>query len=410
MNTINENIRRLRDIKGMTQQEIADGLYVTRQCVSRWEQGKTIPDIKSIERLATLLDCSINDLIDNDSVKSIAIEQAISNKKKARYRWVSIVISILAISIPIVGYINSKRNEEYVPAIQTEYAYIKEVDNENGKVYFSTTLTDLELPVFSVHTSDVEILDNRDNIINYVDLKVDDKVRIRYDPNTNEFYKIKVIDSKVHSSLLGIFVSYTGEDYNNINDLYEKWGVKLFIADDVANRTNLEYDVEFILEDIYRAEVYDIYVYINELKIINDLEIGLITSEGIEMVDIVDLKNPPIYTYSGEYEDDYNNFFTVNSVDVTYKVHINYKFSYSSIEVYEYDKNNQLIKESTLYTYDDVLFFSAHEDGLYCKVKINSTYSNGNKSLVHELLLGENIYVINVDSYGFVYESWLRYE
>ena len=39
-----EKLKQLREEKGMTQQKIADKLYVTRQAVSRWECGARYPD------------------------------------------------------------------------------------------------------------------------------------------------------------------------------------------------------------------------------------------------------------------------------------------------------------------------------------------------------------------------------
>jgi transcriptional regulator with XRE-family HTH domain len=52
MNNLHDNLKKLRNKAGYTQQEVADQLFVTRQCISRWEQGKTIPDIHSLDKLA----------------------------------------------------------------------------------------------------------------------------------------------------------------------------------------------------------------------------------------------------------------------------------------------------------------------------------------------------------------------
>ena len=40
-----ENVHRLRQAKGLTQQSLADQLFVTRQAVSRWEGGSRYPDL-----------------------------------------------------------------------------------------------------------------------------------------------------------------------------------------------------------------------------------------------------------------------------------------------------------------------------------------------------------------------------
>ena len=63
-----ENIKRLRTKGGMTQKELADRLFITFQAVSKWENGKTAPDIFTLPELAKLLNCRIDDLF------SIAIE------------------------------------------------------------------------------------------------------------------------------------------------------------------------------------------------------------------------------------------------------------------------------------------------------------------------------------------------
>ena len=53
MNTsIPKNIKRLRQQNGLTQEQLAEKLFVTRQTVSLWETSKTQPDIQTLERIA----------------------------------------------------------------------------------------------------------------------------------------------------------------------------------------------------------------------------------------------------------------------------------------------------------------------------------------------------------------------
>lgn len=52
MNTsIPKNIKRLRQKAGMTQEQLAENMFVTRQTVSLRENGRTQPDIQTLERL-----------------------------------------------------------------------------------------------------------------------------------------------------------------------------------------------------------------------------------------------------------------------------------------------------------------------------------------------------------------------
>ena len=63
-----ENIRRAREDMGITQQTLADKLYVTRQAVSRWENGSRYPDLLTAKRLAATLDTNLDDLLAEDDM------------------------------------------------------------------------------------------------------------------------------------------------------------------------------------------------------------------------------------------------------------------------------------------------------------------------------------------------------
>lgn len=56
-------ILKLRNQAGLSQEELAEKVYVTRQAVSRWENGETIPNTETLKLLSTLFDVSINTLL-----------------------------------------------------------------------------------------------------------------------------------------------------------------------------------------------------------------------------------------------------------------------------------------------------------------------------------------------------------
>ena len=56
-------IRALRLLKGLSQDEVAEKVYVTRQAVSRWENGETTPNTETLMLLSKLFDVSINTLL-----------------------------------------------------------------------------------------------------------------------------------------------------------------------------------------------------------------------------------------------------------------------------------------------------------------------------------------------------------
>ena len=60
---VNNILRELRTKKGLSQGELAEKVYVTRQAVSRWEKGETVPSTETLKLLSKLFDVSINTLL-----------------------------------------------------------------------------------------------------------------------------------------------------------------------------------------------------------------------------------------------------------------------------------------------------------------------------------------------------------
>ena len=86
---IGKFIATLRKEKGLTQQELAEKLGVSRQTISKWETAETVPDIYEAKKLAKLYNLSLDELIEfNIDVKEI--EEVIKNtneEKEAKIDW-----------------------------------------------------------------------------------------------------------------------------------------------------------------------------------------------------------------------------------------------------------------------------------------------------------------------------------
>jgi transcriptional regulator with XRE-family HTH domain len=63
-----QNLKRLREKAGLTQEELAEELAVTRQSVSKWELGINEPDLPTIRALCRILNCSYDELLDEERV------------------------------------------------------------------------------------------------------------------------------------------------------------------------------------------------------------------------------------------------------------------------------------------------------------------------------------------------------
>jgi AbrB family looped-hinge helix DNA binding protein len=71
-NMIDMNLKQLRKINQMTQEEVAEKINVSRQALAKWENGESVPDIYKCSQLAELFQVTVDDLI-NHSVKDTGV-------------------------------------------------------------------------------------------------------------------------------------------------------------------------------------------------------------------------------------------------------------------------------------------------------------------------------------------------
>ena len=60
---LSDNIRTVRKNKGFTQEDLASRLHVTRQTISKWEKGLSVPDAEMLSKLADELEVSVSELL-----------------------------------------------------------------------------------------------------------------------------------------------------------------------------------------------------------------------------------------------------------------------------------------------------------------------------------------------------------
>ena len=76
MTTIGDNIRRIRQMRHYTQEQLAEQLHITRQTLSSWERGASSPSVDDLKQLAFILDVHVSELI----------EESLEIKKKRQHR------------------------------------------------------------------------------------------------------------------------------------------------------------------------------------------------------------------------------------------------------------------------------------------------------------------------------------
>ena len=70
----NEKLQELRKNKGLTQEELAQILYVSRTAISKWESGRGFPNIESLKSISKYFSVSLDELLSNEEILIIAEE------------------------------------------------------------------------------------------------------------------------------------------------------------------------------------------------------------------------------------------------------------------------------------------------------------------------------------------------
>lgn len=114
---IADTVKNARIKKEYTQEQAAEQLLVSRQTISNWENGKSLPDIISILRMSELYGLSLDELIKGDEGVMKKIERetraAQAEKKIIKFAWISIVIGAVLMILgeifegnPVVDFVS----------------------------------------------------------------------------------------------------------------------------------------------------------------------------------------------------------------------------------------------------------------------------------------------------------------
>lgn len=101
-NEFGKLIKEIRKKHHLTQKELADKYNVTYQAVSKWENGKNMPDVSLIKDISRDFNVSMDDLLEGKY-----------NKKNPYLKWLIIIISIIIVSIILVIIFNKNSDFQF---------------------------------------------------------------------------------------------------------------------------------------------------------------------------------------------------------------------------------------------------------------------------------------------------------
>jgi len=104
---IGKKILELRKKKGLSQEELAEKVGVTRQTISKWELSETYPDLNQAKNLSQVFNVSLDELVSND-IKDVLIEKTSNTEKLAGLILTLLKIGfVLIIVLPILLIVSS---------------------------------------------------------------------------------------------------------------------------------------------------------------------------------------------------------------------------------------------------------------------------------------------------------------
>lgn len=111
----NEKLQQLRKQNNLTQEQLAEQLYVSRTAVSKWESGKGYPNIESLKSISKLFSVSIDELLSGEELISLAETENRSNVGRI-YNLICGILDVMVIAfiiLPMYG----KSDGTYIYAV-----------------------------------------------------------------------------------------------------------------------------------------------------------------------------------------------------------------------------------------------------------------------------------------------------
>ena len=126
-------LKKLRTEKGLSRQELADDMYVTRSTIARWENGSRLPDITMISRLSRCLGADIKLLFNAASENDGAVNVIILDDIKITLNGELSVIKNVLPNATVTGFTSPSEAIEYASTHSVALAFLDiELGKSNG--------------------------------------------------------------------------------------------------------------------------------------------------------------------------------------------------------------------------------------------------------------------------------------
>lgn len=163
---IGKRLKQKRQEANLTQKELADLLFVSRQTISSWEVGRTYPDLETLVKISELFATPLDDLLKEDSqvIKDIAEKV----KKSERRKFTSIILAVLLLivtSTSIIYSIKQYQHSQLNAHINQEGLKPNDLLNSTWEMNY-TPLDELQQSILSFDEKSLVLWNNRNYVAN----------------------------------------------------------------------------------------------------------------------------------------------------------------------------------------------------------------------------------------------------
>lgn len=141
-----EKLQELRKSKDMTQEELAEALYVSRTAISKWESGRGYPSIDSLKEISKFFSVSIDELLSAEKMVAIAEKE---NRDNIRYicNMLLGVVDLMAVIMIVLPIYPNKIENVYYAVSLPDYV---QTGSLNLTLYWITFISIISIGVVKI--------------------------------------------------------------------------------------------------------------------------------------------------------------------------------------------------------------------------------------------------------------------
>ena len=338
---IGSYIKELRTKNKLTQEELADKIYVSRQAVSNWERGEDVPSVDNVKNICILFNVSMVDIYAGEKVKDIkTLNDVIHSlitleiKKSKKIIIISSILIFLLIIMFLAYYFITYYNNISVYIIKgdsNKYDINGIINKSVNNVYMNLETNDVFDRICLAHNDERIICQSNSNYIIFTEYNGYNEIMPLDNKEFNNYLKDLYIIVKIENEEEKIkldFMKYF-ENNNLLKDSYN----------DVNNNDNYELKISNVPEYIknnfeYNEKDNNYYLNIKD----SDMEINVTYYPSINSLSVNEIDDNMIKRYIFN-----NDIFILESYDVINKFTNEKIISFANINNNENNKNKKKI-------------------------------------------------------------------